>query len=140
MWNEGTFSSRVRIWAIDRYDPEADLITPSLEARVPPIAAKTDGPPGSLPPMQSGVEISRKGVQVTALGPNPDGEGIILRLWEQAGQDGVCTVKLPEALQGHKARLCDLRGRPRETRIVICNGLLDVPLTHFAPTSVVLMP
>ena len=31
LWNEGTWSSRVRIWAIDHYSPEADLVTPSLE-------------------------------------------------------------------------------------------------------------
>ncbi len=140
MWNEGTISSRVRIWAIDRYAPEADLITPSLEARLPPIAAKAAALPGSLPPQQSGLELSRKGVLVTAFLPNPDGAGVILRLWEQAGQDGVCTVQLPAAMRGHTARRCDLRGRPSETRIVIRNGLLDVPLTHFAPTSVLLTP
>ena len=138
MWNEGTLSSRVRIWAIDRYNPERDLVTPSLEARFPLIAAKGNAPPGPLPPTQPGLELSRKGVQVTAFGPNPDGEGIILRFWEQAGQDGVCTVKLPEALRSHKARLCNLRGEPSPEPIQVRGGSLNVPLTHFAPTSVLL--
>ena len=93
---------------------------------------------GKLPPTQSGLELSRKGVLVTAFGPNPDGEGTILRLWEQAGQDGVCKVKLPEGLRGHKPRLCDLRGRTIEGKLAERDGLLEVPLTHFAPTSILL--
>jgi hypothetical protein len=47
-------------------------------------------------------------------------------------------VKLPEAMRGHKARLCDLRGRVIEGAIASRDGLLEVPITHFAPTSVLL--
>jgi hypothetical protein len=140
LWNEGTVSSRVRIWAIDCYQPERDLITPSQEARLPLLAAKSNASPGPLPPSQAGLELSRKGVQVTAFGPNPDGEGILLRLWEQAGQDGVCTIRLPESLRKHKARPCNLRGQPSQERIELREGVLEVPLTHFAPTSVLLAP
>ena len=89
------------------------------------------------PPRGAACEAAA-GVQVTAFGPNPDGEGIILRFWEQAGQDGVCTVKLPEALRSHKARLCNLRGEPSPEPIQVRSGSLNVPLTHFAPTSVLL--
>jgi hypothetical protein len=137
-WIGGSWSSRVRIWSVDGKGAEADLITPSCEARASCQAAVFDGPAGKLPPTQGGIELSRKGVLVTAFGPNPDGEGILLRLWEQAGQDGVCKVKLPEALRGHKARLCDLRGQPIEGAVAMRDGCLQVPLTHFAPTSVLL--
>ena len=128
----------VRIWSHDGKGTEPDLITPAWEARTPLVAAYADGPAGKLPPTQAGLELSRKGVLVTAFGPNPDGEGILLRLWEQAGQDGVCKVKLPECLRGHKARRCDLRGQPIDGPVAVRDGLLEVPLAHFAPTSVLL--
>ena len=63
--------------------------------------------------MQAGIELSRKGVLVTALGPNPDGDGTLLRLWEQAGEGGVCTVRLSEALRNAALQPCDLRGTPQ---------------------------
>ena len=138
-WIGGTWTSRVRIWSVEGKGVEADLITPAWEARTPCQAAFFDGPAGTLPLAQTGLELSRKGVLVTAFGPNPDGEGILLRLWEQAGQDGPCKVTLPEGLRGHKARLCDLRGRPIEDAIASRDGQLEVQLTHFAPTSVLLV-
>jgi alpha-mannosidase len=131
-------SCEVRIWSAEGKGAEADLITPAWEARTDCQAAFFDGPPGKLPPMQSGLELSRKGVLVTAFGPNPDGDGILLRLWEQAGQDGVCRVRLPEALRTARPKLCDLRGRPLEQPITMRDGWLEVPLTHFAPASVIL--
>jgi len=137
-WTDEVVDCRVRIWSVEGKGIEADLITPAWEARSPLVAAYADGPAGTLPPVQAGIELSRKGVLVTAFGPSPDGEGILLRLWEQAGQGGVCEVKLPEAMRGHKARLCDLRGRPMDGQIAIRDGVLDVPLTRFAPTSIVL--
>jgi len=138
-WTKEGEGCCVRIWSVEGKGTEADLITPAWEARTPLVAAYADGPAGKLSPTQSGLELSRKGVLVTAFGPNPDGEGIVLRLWEQAGQDGPCKVKLPEGLRGHKARLCDLRGRPIEGTIASRDGLLEVQLTHFAPTSVLLV-
>jgi len=137
-WIGGSWTSRVRIWSVAGKGAEADLVTPACEARAPCLAAVFDGPAGKLPPVQAGIQLSRKGVLVTAFGPNPDGEGILLRLWEHAGQDGVCTVKLPEALRGRKARLCDLRGRPIEGSIRLQDGVMEIHLTHFAPTSVLL--
>jgi len=137
-WIGGSWNCRVRIWSVEGKDAEADLITPAWEARTECQAAFFDGPPGKLPPVQSGLELSRKGVLVTAFGPNPDGEGILLRLWEQAGQDGVCRVRLPEALRSAKPKLCELRGRPLEQPIALREGWLEVPLTHFAPASVLL--
>ncbi len=49
LWNEGTWTYRVRLWAIDGYDPDRDLTTPSWEARVPLMAAAFDGRAGDLP-------------------------------------------------------------------------------------------
>jgi hypothetical protein len=139
-WTEGTWQSRVRIWAVEGKGIEADLLTPSWEARSPCTAAYFDGPAGTLPPSQSGIELSRKGVLVTAFGPNPDGEGILLRLWEQSGEDGICRVRLPKGMDVAKAQPCDLRGRPRGDPLPVRDGSIKVELTHFAPVSLLLDP
>ncbi|MGA2034638.1 MAG: hypothetical protein ABSG68_20515, partial [Thermoguttaceae bacterium] len=137
-WIGGTWSSRVRLWAVDGKKLEADLITPAWEARSPLQTAILDGPAGGLPPAQAGIELSRKGVLVTALGPNPDGGGTLLRLWEQAGEGGVCTVRLPEPLRNAAAQPCDLRGRPQGAPISPRDGRHEVPLAPFAPASILL--
>ena len=137
-WIEGSWSSRVRLWAVDKYDTEDSIITPSQQVRLPLQAAAFDGPAGTLPAWQSGVELSRKGVLVTAFGPNPDGDGLVLRLWEQAGRDGICQVRLPEGIGAERVQPCDLRGRPVGSPIPVRNGQFDVSLTRFAPMSLLI--
>jgi hypothetical protein len=128
----------IRIWSTSDSNDEKNLITPAWEARTPLQAAYFDGPPGKLPPAQAGLELSRKGVLVTAFGPNPDGEGLLLRLWEQAGADGPVRVRLPDGLKQAKIQPCDLRGRPLGDPIPNRDGAFDVSLTHFAPVSLLL--
>ena len=135
LWNEGTWTSRVRLWAVDGAKAEAALVTPSAEARFPLRAAFADGKAGSLPARRSGVSVSRRGVLVTALGGNPDGPGAVLRLWEQAGQSGPCEVTLPEGSRCRSVQPMDLRGRPIGDPIPVKNGQFTVPLRAFAPVS-----
>ena len=137
-WIGGSWSSRVRLWAVDKYDAENSLITPSQQVRLPLQAAAFDGPAGTLPAWRSGVELSVKGVLVTAFGPNPDGDGLVLRLWEQAGRDGICRVRLPEGIGAEYVQPCDLRGRPVGSPIPVRDGRFDVSLTRFAPTSLLI--
>jgi len=139
-WIGGGWSSRVRLWACEGKSAEADLLTPSWEARDPLKVAVFDGPAGPLPTDRAGLELSRKGVLVTAFGPNPDGQGLVLRLWEQAGVDGPCRVRLPQSLRTAKVQPCDLRGQPHGEPIVPREGWIEVPMTHFAPVSIVLTP
>ena len=139
-WIGGSWTSRVRLWAVDKYDTEASLVTPAREARVPLMAAFFDGPAGTLETSQAGLELSRKGVLVTAFGANPDGEGMVLRLWEQAGRDGLCEVRLPEGLKVKSVQPCDLRGRPLEKRIAVTNGRFKINLRHYAPVSLLIEP
>ncbi len=134
-WIGGTWSSRVRLWPVDGKGLEADLITPAWEARRPLQAVMLDGPGGGLPPVQAGIELSRKGVLVTALGPNPDGDGTLLRFWEQAGEGGVCRVRLPEPLRSVALQPCDLRGRPQGEPIAPRGGYYEIPLAPWAPAS-----
>lgn len=137
-WNSGTWTARVRIWAIPRYDADAALITPSLETRSPLLAAVADGAPGKLRPTERGLELSRKGVQVTAFGANPDGDGTVLRLWELAGKSGTCRVVLPEGFNVRSVRPVSLRGELDGKPIPIKNGAFTVNLKAFAPASFVL--
>jgi len=135
LWNSGTWTSRVRIWAIKEYDAEPDLVTPSWQARSPLLAASSDLPDGRLPPLQSGLQLSHKGVLVTAFGFNAGNEGLILRLWEQAGRNGECTVTLPAGLDVKTVLGVDLRGSSVGTPITVTNGAWSTPLQANAPQS-----
>jgi hypothetical protein len=140
LWNEGSWTSRVRLWAIHRYDAEASLITPSLEARYQLEAAIADGPAGKLPLAQAGLTLSRKGVLVTAFGASPDGPGRLLRLWEYAGRSGECQIWLPAGMEARSAQPVDLRGRPAGRPLVIEDRRLRVELPAFAPKTLLLTP
>ena len=134
-WIRGSWSSRVRLWAVDGGEVERDLITPSRETRSRAMAAMFDGSAGNLTPAQSGVELSEKGVLVTAFEAYPNGNGILLRLWEQAGVDRECRVQLPAGLRVTEAQPCDLRGLAVGAPIRVHKGSLNVSLKDYAPYS-----
>ncbi|WP_242202007.1 glycoside hydrolase family 38 N-terminal domain-containing protein [Aestuariivivens insulae] len=106
-WIEGSFSSKMYLWSYKEYDSEKSFITPSEETRVPLQGVYYDGKAGVHPTSQNGIGISKKGVLVTAFYKSK--EGTILRLWEQAGKDGACTVKLTNGGSFERAYRCDLR-------------------------------
>jgi hypothetical protein len=137
-WWGGKLTSRVRLWTCDTYSPVDALYQPAMEARTRLLAAESDGPAGSLPASQSGIELSRNGVAVTAFGPNPDGAGTILRLWEQSGQSGDCTVHLPVGIHVSSIQPIDLRGRNSSEAIPVANSAFTFPLPAFAPASFLL--
>lgn len=137
-WWGGTLSSTVRLWSYDNFDKEASIYTPSMEARVPLMVARSSCKPGKLPLSQSGLELSRKGIGLTAFGKNPDGTGIILRLWEQAGVDGLCTVTLPKGYHCSSVQPVDLRGQKKGYSIPVRNGSFSFELGAFAPASFIL--
>jgi len=137
-WISGSWSSRVRLWVVEGYEAGASLWAPARECRMPLEAGAADGAAGKLPLEQRGIELSRPGVEITAFGPNPDGPGLILRLWEQAGNDGECTVQLPAGLKVASAQPCDLRGRPQGSPIAVRNGAFSIALGHNAPASLLL--
>lgn len=137
-WIGGSWCSRVRVWAVNGYRAESGLIGPARECRVPLETGVADGAAGKLPVMQAGIELSRRGVEVTAFGANPDGPGLLLRLWEQIGEDGECAVRLPAGLRVASAQPCNLRGQPQGDAIAIRDGRFRVPLRHYAPASFLL--
>jgi hypothetical protein len=79
--------------------------------------------------------LSRKGVAVSAFGPNPDGEGYILRLWENTGSGGACAVTLPRCLATASMQPVDLRGRPNGKPIPVMQGVFTAQLRAYAPVT-----
>jgi alpha-mannosidase len=138
LWNGGTWVSRVRLWAFSRFDTESCLVTPALEARYPLFGAAASGPAGRLPPAQRGLEMSARGTLVSAFGPNPDGDGLLLRLWELAGRAGDCTVRLPPAMYVDNVQPVDLRGEAVGLATAVSNGEFTFRREAFAPASFVL--
>ena len=135
LWNSGTWTSRVRLWPVSGENVEQNLAAPSDEARSPLLAGLADGPAGRLSATQAGLTLSRGGVKVTAFGANPDGDGMILRLWEEAGLSGSLQVNLPAGLRVRSVQPVDLRGRPTGTAIPVNAGRFETPIQGFAPVS-----
>ena len=108
-WIEGSFSSKLYIWSYNEYDPENNFISFSEETRVPLKGVYFDGEEGSKPIIQNGIELNRKGILLTSLKQDTDKKNMLIRLWEQAGKDGLCTVTLPKNSKFDKAYLCNLR-------------------------------
>ena len=151
-WIEGTWSSRVRLWPIDgQKSTAASLIGNSWEARLACLTAVADGARGKLPPQATGLavymaeklpspsEIGDPGPLVTAFGPNPYGEGTLLRLWEQVGDGGAFEVHLPAGMDVGTAQPCDLRGQPTGAAIPVSGkGTFSVTIRSMAPASFIL--
>jgi hypothetical protein len=138
-WIEGSFSSRILVWSYDKYDPEKAFITPSEETRTPLKGVFFDGPAGNLPVSAEGISLNRKGIILTALKENPDGDGLVLRLWEQAGKDGECRVTLPEGSRFTRAYPCNLRDEiTAEKGIGISNNSFTLMLHANQPASFIL--
>ncbi|MHB8969358.1 MAG: glycoside hydrolase family 38 N-terminal domain-containing protein [Pirellulaceae bacterium] len=140
-WNEGTWTSRVRLWPLENANADQSMTVTALEARYPLLAAATSAAAGAaagaLPAAQAGISVSRKGVLVSALGGNVDGHGTVLRLWELAGQSGACTVHVPGDLASQSVRRVDLRGQatPESETPQPADGGQAITLKPFAPVS-----
>ena len=137
-WIEGSWSARFRVWPIRHYSHEHSIVTPSEENRVPLYTALVSGAVGALPSEQTGLSLSRKGVLVTAFGPNPNGQGTVLRLWEQAGQSGPCVIQLPEGVDVQSIQPIDLRGRALGKMTPVQDGRFSIEVQAFAPASFLL--
>lgn len=136
-WN-GPFSARVRLWPIARFEAEQDLVTPSEETLAPMLTGLCNYKAGQLPPTAGGIELSSRGIAITAFGPNPDGEGTLLRLWELSGTSGQCLVKLPEAVKVKSIQPVDLRGRANGKSISPNEHSFSWEMKSFAPASFIL--
>ncbi|HWQ93559.1 MAG TPA: hypothetical protein VN673_17985 [Clostridia bacterium] len=140
-WQNGSWSSRVRLWLTGRKsDLASSLVVPSWEARLPLQAVAANGPPGKLPKSQAGLKLSRPGILVTAFGQNPDGAGTLLRLWEQAGQSGEVTVRLPAGFNVRTLQPVNLRGQATGQSMAVKGSQFQTRLGAYAPASFLLQP
>jgi hypothetical protein len=149
-WYPGTWSSKVRIWTFTKNSTtESRLVTPSFEARTPLVVAEAEGKAGNLPAGQTGISVSRKGIQVTAFRRNSAGNPVfataaansnstLLRLWEQGGNSGNVTVTLPKGINYTKATPVNLRGEIMGKPVKITGSKLRFMLKAYAPASFVL--
>ncbi|HEY4207206.1 MAG TPA: hypothetical protein VGM31_10350 [Puia sp.] len=137
-WIEGSWSARLDIWSVDKFNNEASIITPAEESRNPLTAVMAYGDGGKLPVTASGIQLSRKGILVTAFGKNPDGDGTILRLWEQAGESGNCSIILPTGHHFKTAQFCDLRGQVTGKAFPLGSGRIDAMVKAYQPLSIIL--
>jgi alpha-mannosidase len=136
--NGQRMSAKVRIWSFDKFDTGTSLYTPAMETRVPLQAASSKVKNGKLPVTQAGISLSRKGINVTAFGPNPDGDGTVLRLWEQSGMSSKTEVALPIGSIFKCALPVNLRGETSGSPIEIVNGKFTIDLHAYAPESIIL--
>lgn len=127
----------VYIWSVDDYDNASSLVSHVENTRSPMLAAYAEGEGGSLPVSGKGLSVSEDGVIVTAYCDNYDGEGTLLRLWEQAGKDSECRVSIPGSHYTHGV-FCDLRGTATGEQFEITGDTFTIDIKAYAPVSVLL--
>ena len=156
-WIDGSWSSRIRLWAIEELESgDESLIGNSWEARVECLAAVSEAGPGKLPALAAGLTVTktaaaaqggsaatgpsaRRGLLLTAFGQNPYGDGTLLRLWEQVGDSGPCTVQLPSGMKARTAQRCNLRGEITGQALEISErGDFSLKTKAMAPVSLII--
>lgn len=139
LWQDGSWSEKVPIWGVGKNtEVNPNLVKNAWESRLALLTGVADGAAGRHPRTKSGLSTSRGGALVTAFGQNPDGAGVILRLWEQAGVSGDITVSLPEKSMFTKAIPVNLRGEAMGSAIEVSTDKFDFFLKAYAPASFVL--
>ncbi|NLR59280.1 hypothetical protein HGH93_14280 [Chitinophaga polysaccharea] len=136
LWQDGSWSETVRIWPVDKGTATVpNLVQHAWETRLPLLTAVANGEAGKLPTKQSGIAVSRTGILVTAFGENPDGNGRILRVWEQAGISGNCKVTFKDQKTIKSVIPIDLRGNKTGPAIAVKNGAFAFQLGKYSPAS-----
>jgi hypothetical protein len=136
--NGQRMNAKVRIWSFDKFATESSLYSPAMEIRVPLQIACSKVKNGKLPATQQGISFSRKGVALSAFGPNPDGIGTLLRVWEQGGTTGKIEVTMPAGAVFTSAIPVNLRGETINKPYAIKDGKLSFDLHAYAPASFLL--
>lgn len=138
-WTDGSWKCRVRFWPVmGNEDLNTNLAVKSWETRVPLLVATDEGKGRTLPVKQTGISVSRPGVLVTAFGQNADGEGTLLRVWDQTGTTSKLIVSLPSGSGFKEAVPVNLRGEKITSPLKIQDNKLEFLLKGFAPASFIL--
>jgi len=136
-WYPGSWSTRVHLWTFTKGTVSSTLMTPALETRNPLLATVADGPGGTLPTEQQGILVSRPGILVTACGTNPDGAGMLLRLWEMNGDSGPCQITFPGGMRVTSLQPVNLRGTTIGQPVSVTKYTFVVDAKAYAPMSFV---
>lgn len=137
-WVEGSWTAKFYVWSIENYTDGSSIVVPSEEIRNPLMVSYAGGAAGKIAASVKGISVSEKGVLVTFFGKNRDGEGDLVRLWEQNGKDTVCTVTLPQGSIYKTAQFCDLRGEEKGEILSISNNAIQVKFRANQPVSLIL--
>ena len=125
------------IWSYNKYDAEANFITPSEETRSPLKGVYYDGPKGESPVVAEGISLSRKGILLTAF--KVEAGGKLIRLWEQAGISGLCKLSLPDDSSYKKAYACNLAREISDDKgIEIIDNSIQFEISANQPVSFIL--
>lgn len=139
LWQDGSWSERVRVWpVVPHTKTEVNLSKYGWQTRLPFITGVADGVAGKLPANKNGIAVSKAGVIITAYGENPDGEGTVLRLWEQSGVTGNCTVYLGDGSKVKAVQPVDLRGNKTGRKIIVKNAAFMFRMDKYMPASFLL--
>ena len=76
---------------------------------------------------------------MTAFCPNPDGDGIVLRVWEQVGRGGEITVTLPQGMKATEVHPVNLRGERAGNPIPVKDGRFSFELNAWSPKSFIII-
>ena len=79
-----------------------------------------------------------KGVQLSSFYKNPDGQGYILRLWEQSGESGICTVEITFNQPFTMAIPVNLREQFPGSKIDIKEGKFNIQIKPYQPVTLLL--
>jgi len=109
------------------------VIQEAYALNVPLLVQKGKSSPGSLPSSHSFFQIDRPGAVIETIKVTEDGDGIIVRLYEAAGERG--GVTLSTTLPARKAWLADLLENEQKA-LPLKDGSLRLDLTPFEIVTV----
>lgn len=92
-WHEGDFQFRFRLAPHAGSWQAAQPWRLGAEAALEPLIAYADGPGGTLPTAASALRSLSPNLVPVALKPAEEGDALVLRLWEAAGQEGEFTLE-----------------------------------------------
>jgi len=90
--------------------------------------------PGALPSAFSFIDVGLQNLTLTAAKQTEDGDGLLLRFFEWAGESGTATIKLPGVIAD--ATLTNLMEQPEGAALDVTDGGLHVPFTPYSIVTV----
>jgi alpha-mannosidase len=97
-------------------------------------ALQVEAHEGLLPAQQSFVEFQGSNVVLTALKKAEDGDGLVMRFYEWAGQNGEVHIRLPQG--STKAQITNLLEDSQGVPLALAGDQITVPVHPYEIVSV----